>query len=658
MEFSFEVFTGDQHLKTEKVQGTTIRIGRLGSSHLLLDDPSVSRMHAVIEAGAAGEVSLVDLGSVAGTLVNGKKVSSAILQPGDEISVGNFRIKVNFETASATVPPPGVVAAGDMAPTPAAGSVQAARPGNPFASPAQVMSAQRQIQEALNPFSVRGKVESGDEQLIYGIAPSGPSIRPDQVESHEFAVEVSVLWGERSVLQVEHLHPPRAYYVGEPTPEHDVDFVINSSVIGANQIPVCDVRDGRVFAVIPGNASGELTIDGRAFSLELAKGQQLVQPSHATKNAFEFPIELNRAARYRVGDFTFIVRGVNAGKIVAGARRLDPRPYMYVGFAALLASFMLLMFYFAPPRPRGLASDLYDENSRLVQFLMQPDELEELKLKMNGAGEAGGTPGEAHVGEQGQLGAEENKKTHDRWGNKGPADNPDPQLAREKALKDAQNAGILGTLAAMRGAFNAPTSPFGADRALGVDPVSALGAMTGADIGANFGFGGLGMRGHGVGGGGTGEGTIGMGHGGRFGTMGAGGGHGTGYGKGAGGELGDRTSTVPQVRQGEAVVQGGLSKEVIRRIVRQHLNEVKFCYEQQLNARPDLEGRVKVMFVISPTGSVQSALVTETEIHNSVVEQCVARAVRRWVFPAPEGGGIVSVNYPFVLTAPGGTDES
>ena len=96
-------------------------------------------------------------------------------------------------------------------------------------------------------------------------------------------------------------------------------------------------------------------------------------------------------------------------------------------------------------------------------------------------------------------------------------------MAREQAKEEARSAGIIGTLASMQGSFNSPTSPYGADFALGNDPSSALGAMTGTEIGQNFGFGGLGLRGTGRGGGGMGQGTIGMGN---FGTIGRGGGRG------------------------------------------------------------------------------------------------------------------------------------
>ena len=76
-------------------------------------------------------------------------------------------------------------------------------------------------------------------------------------------------------------------------------------------------------------------------------------------------------------------------------------------------------------------------------------------------------------------------------------------------------------------------------------------------------------------------------------------------------------------------------------------------YESQLNARPDLQGRVAIKFVISPTGSVMNAVVAQSDVGSDRVEKCIADTVRRIDFPAPEGGGLVIVTYPFLLSQTG-----
>ncbi len=197
-------------------------------------------------------------------------------------------------------------------------------------------------------------------------------------------------------------------------------------------------------------------------------------------------------------------------------------------------------------------------------------------------------------------------------------------------------------------AWNSPTSPYGTAAARAQDPLAGL---AGDEVGDSFGFGGLGLQGTGRGGGGTGEGTIGLGNIGTIGH-GAGTGTGSGYGSGAGGFRG-RSSGIPIIRSGEADVRGSLSREVIRRVVRRHINEVRFCYEQVLAERPNLSGRVTVAFVISSNGSVQGASVTSTTLANARVEGCISQAVRRWTFPTPDGGGAVVVSYPFSLECEG-----
>ncbi len=122
----------------------------------------------------------------------------------------------------------------------------------------------------------------------------------------------------------------------------------------------------------------------------------------------------------------------------------------------------------------------------------------------------------------------------------------------------------------------------------------------------------------------------------------------TGYGKGAGSGFGGRGKRAPKVRQAKAKVSGALSSDVIRRIIRAHLNEVRFCYEQGLQLDPNLEGRLVVRFTIDAKGRVAEAEIS-TSVGDKTVDRCVARAVKRWKFPSPAGGGLVQVLYPFEL---------
>lgn len=210
---------------------------------------------------------------------------------------------------------------------------------------------------------------------------------------------------------------------------------------------------------------------------------------------------------------------------------------------------------------------------------------------------------------------------------------------RERDRQIAQQAGVLGLLQAADGM----ESPFGAS-AIGADPDALGGLVSGKAVGEAYGTGGLGLRGVGRGGGGTGEG-IGLG---QVGTIGRSGGTGAGYGRGAGRLGSSRNARPPAVTTGHAKVRGMLDEETIRRVIRRHVPPVRYCYERQLAKDPNLQGRLGIEFAIGQDGRVTAVKVVGPL--QSELDRCVARVVRRMVFPKPEGG-IVVVSYPFVFRA-------
>ncbi|MFO0681413.1 MAG: AgmX/PglI C-terminal domain-containing protein [Sandaracinus sp.] len=676
---TFKIQQGDAPVRVETLSQDIIKVGKLPSSHLRIEDENVSRMHAVIEVTGPEEIYIIDLGSAAGTIVNGKKVNKCKLQNGDEIVLGGARVTVEIGAASAAadedvtqmasrgeVQAAVAAAAPEPAkppPPPAASPVAnpfAASAGlpNPFAAPAAPAAIES---HGGGGHGGHGHGEDEDpEHYTYGIAASGPPVNPADVETAASAAEVVVMWGDVSVLHVAHLSPPRSFYIGEPSGRNSPDYLVDGGVLGADRLPVVVETGGNIAVIVPAGAEGEVTVGEQSLTFEDLKGQGKLQAASELAGALQYVLPQGATAKVRYKGFTFVTKATSAGRKVGAAGSTDWTSQIWTGVSLAVHASFLLMFYFLPPRPAALSLDLLNTDNRLVQYLMEPPETVEeetpdwLQEQQQQDDQEGGT-GKRHKDDEGAMGEESHEKTTNRYGIQGPEDNPDPHMAREQAREDArQAASQMGALLQMAGAWNSPTSPYGQESALGADPMSALGALMGDQIGGNFGFGGLGLRGTGRGGGGTGEGTIGLGNLGTIGH-GAGTGSGSGYGSGAGGFHG-RGSAVPHIRTGEADVRGSLSREVIRRVIRRHINEVRFCYEQELAQRPDLAGRVTVSFIISATGAVQTASVMNTTLNNARVEGCVVQAVRRWTFPAPDGGGVVGVNYPFVLDSTGGDE--
>src|SRR5687767_4519795 len=142
---SFRIFKGDQLVREERLSLSVIKLGKVPSAHLKLDDETVSRMHAIIEVNGPGDVSIIDLGSTKGTFVNGQKVNKAKLQSGDTIVVGETRIELAIgvsedeevtKVGQSSVPPADVISS-TRRPDPAATPPGAGMPQPGFAQTMQ-----------------------------------------------------------------------------------------------------------------------------------------------------------------------------------------------------------------------------------------------------------------------------------------------------------------------------------------------------------------------------------------------------------------------------------------------------------------------------------------------------------------------------------------
>jgi DNA-binding NtrC family response regulator len=78
--------------KTFATEGKEVTIGSQGDNLCVLNDPTVSRHHAIIEETGRGYV-LRDLGSTNGTYLNGILIKEAYLEYGSMIGLGNTRLQ-------------------------------------------------------------------------------------------------------------------------------------------------------------------------------------------------------------------------------------------------------------------------------------------------------------------------------------------------------------------------------------------------------------------------------------------------------------------------------------------------------------------------------------------------------------------------------------
>jgi TonB family protein len=718
----FAIYKGDALVREEVLTQDVIKVGKLASSHLRIDDETVSRMHAVIEITGPDEIHIIDLGSTRGTLVNGERISKTRLQSGDEIMFGDSRVSVTFlDAAQAQMTPPPQAAAprvgqktsmgiapppGGFAPPP---GYQPSPPQAQFAPPApaayapppggggftggagagaevEVMDGSRAMEVqtvfrgvvtgARNLFNPEGKsthsqgtsmMYAGIALFVIGIATfvaTAVDVGHEKAEFEQWTTAgkeaKSFMWKSRSsgpaavvfgaIIAGVALSYMGLKRRGKSSPnfiigsDAEVDAPVSPEYVPSPSHPLVSATGSDYVVNVTPRMTGEVFVDNQLYPL-----QQFI-----AQRGSSFSLPQGARAKLDCGETSFLIAATNRPRVIDApflTWKWDEQIYTVGSSIALLL--FLLMIFSVPPDPKSLSLDLFNSDNRFVKFLIKPPEEKEeeipewLKSKKN---EEQGGKGKRHKGEEGKMGKKTSKNKEGLYGLKGPKDNPDPHLAKKLAEEQAKNAGILGVLKMNEGSHIA--SIFGRDTALGTDAEDVLGGLIGNQIGEAYGVGGLGLVGTGSGGGGTGEGTIGLGNLGTIGK-GGGGGNGSGYGRGAGG-LGGRRAKAPDVIPGQANVRGSLDKEIIRRIIRRHINEVKYCYEQELTKKPDLGGRIMVQFTIAASGQVIASVLQNSTMGNARVENCTVQAVRRWEFPKPLGGGIVIVSYPFVLTPAGG----
>ena len=84
----------DGEIKSFRLEVGWTKIGRCETAEICLDDPSVSRRHAMIATDEGRPPRVLDDRSLNGLFVNGRKVEWTELSDGDELTIGRYRLYV------------------------------------------------------------------------------------------------------------------------------------------------------------------------------------------------------------------------------------------------------------------------------------------------------------------------------------------------------------------------------------------------------------------------------------------------------------------------------------------------------------------------------------------------------------------------------------
>jgi hypothetical protein len=665
---TLKIFRGNELVRTEQFTREIIKIGRLASAHLVLDDEKVSRIHSVIEVAPDGAISIIDMGSAEGTFVNGKKVSRGALRAGDQITLGGMRLVLEgAEAAPAAVAAP---AAPAPAPVNRAVSVPAAAAPRPAGAGKNGHTAHAATRPAATPephTPARPSTGSGRADPPVSAAPAeappAPAPAParraprsrrialqpaesaleDLTHAADLGVELRLLWGETLLQAVTFVRPKAAVLVGkgprcaiqvEGLPEDQFpmlrwDGLEYRFAFGKGMTGVVQDRAGRT-------AFGELVRSRKATSDEKVPG------------AFWIPVPRAGAVRADLGAHLAIEARPRQPEKVKPAPWWERINYQFLNlfliFFFLGTAFVIAANNF-PYDTDVSADDLFKNPSRMAKFIIKAPEVvkpppsPDKGLAAEEKSDAGGEAAEKHKGEEGQMGKKDAPKTNGRSA---------PRAIDPNAKDIVKHSGLLSALGRGGGGLSTVLGGGG----LGGDLKGAVGNMFGPVVGDSYGLGGLGIRGSGSGGGGAGE-TIGIG---APGTKGRGGGLGGGSGYGAGaGNLGKKGDREVKVETGNATVLGSIDKELIRKVIQEHASQIRYCYEQELALNPRLQGKVSIRWIIEADGSATAAEVDggATTLENGKIHECMMSRIQSWQFPKPKGGGQAVITYPWILRASG-----
>ena len=110
------IYKGETLDSVRQFGQSQIVIGSTPEAQLELADDGVALLHAMIE-DRDGEYFISDLGSATGTLRNGNKILEDKLEPGDELTIGGFRLQFFVGVPKPSAPPRALTGAHPIEPT-------------------------------------------------------------------------------------------------------------------------------------------------------------------------------------------------------------------------------------------------------------------------------------------------------------------------------------------------------------------------------------------------------------------------------------------------------------------------------------------------------------------------------------------------------------
>ena len=678
----FRIFKGNELVGFRELSQSVIKIGKVPTAHVCLDDESVSRMHAIVEV-LGDTAHIIDLGSTRGTYVNGTKVNKAQLADGDHVQLGDMRIELALVDVSAPV-----VAKPAAVPPPVPMQIAT----QSFVAPELETGARAvevatmlgdtvvDVKHCMDPRG--GKVTT----QTWGFFAGGLACLLASATAFYISVDNAAKNRASLAYHTEVLNKPA--YAHRP---HQLGTGVGGVAFGGLALGLFAVTAGLLRArrerkspyyrigTAPGveqplegapsdafpmiapqgddfvfnygaGMDGEVIVDGKSLPFASLASTGLARPSATVAGAIEVSIPAKAKIRARAGQTTFLVSPMTKPRAQAAVPLFDieRRTAAYVAGSLAVHVGIVALLQTIPPDDAGANIDFTSlESVATTSNSTQTDDIPPERTEADDGGANGDpTAGARMELPEGAAGKPESANDDGKMSIKDRGETK--QLAIAQALETARNSGILGSVQQLEGGIAAINGT--ASFESGFDNASFYGPLFGGE-GEGRGNWGMGVHGWGPGGGcyGSDCGLVGAG---RYATIGNGDRVGDGWGPGGPGKgrWRKREGLQPTVEFSRPETTDGIDREIIKRYVKRNLTKISYCYESELLAQPNLSGTVTVQFLITSSGSVSTSRGSGMD---TKVANCVAGVVQNIAFPKPSNGSSVQVNYPFTFRAAG-----
>lgn len=590
-----------------------IRIGKMTTSHIKIEDPDMPRLHSTIENNN-GVFSFILMGALK-TLHNGNEVKEKIiLKEKDAIEINNWKIVFHplidvtevvekqedlyeIREVSSTVP-------GNY------GFESSIKPSSELIEPLLMNEnvGRRSVDYISNPYF---NIEQDDNLHLQKSIGKG--------------IEIKHYW-QGKMMQSQLYSKPQVVKVGADVGD---DYFVESDFL----------PNKKSFVISDGASDGSFNVYFLLNNVKYIEGkdeynlEEILQAHKAaTKSDYHGAIRLLFKTKigFELGDHRFEISSVpiyeTPSKFSFASFR-DTFNFKFNFVSIGIHLLFLLVFFLTPPENESFTIEKLNEiPERYARIVLDVPKEEKVKKIV----EFKQTNENAN-----KTQFKSNSKSDVKFDSN--AVNFDTKGLTQTQIKDkriVKSSGVLGVMGKSGG--------LGGGGAYGGIQDDDLRLSDSSDI-SDGSSGGPGIRGGGSGAGGGGTGTLGGG-----GPSMAGG---TGY-RGTGGmKVGNIGGTKKKanliVKSDGGDITGNLTKEQIQKVVNKHLMEIRYCYEKELTRKPDLKGAMTITWKIDPTGEVISAVVSGSTMNDESVESCMVARIKKWKFPEPLGGGFALVKYPF-----------